>query len=1716
MKLRGFRIELGEIEEALRRQPGVEDAAVALREDRPGDPRLVAYLVGSDLAPRLSSIERALRQTLPEPMVPSSLVVLPALPLSPSGKVDRRALPAPGAAAREASQVAPRGPVEEGLAAIFTEVLGVPGVGAHDDFFALGGHSLLGARAMARIRSSFGVDLPLAALFEDGTPAALAQKIEAALAQGGAVALPPIERADRSALLPLSFAQERLWFLDQLDPGNAAYVVALALRLRGALDAPALDRALVEIARRHEVLRTTFLTEDGRPRQIIHPAPETLLDRGDLRDPGATSLKREAEAERRRPFDLARGPLFRARLLRLDREDHGLLISMHHIVSDGWSNGVLFRELWALYDAFRRGEPSPLPEPPIQYADFAAHQRRHLDAAALERHLAHFREALAGAPAALDLPLDHARPAVADNRGAARTLSFPPGLGAALGELSQRAGATPFMTLLATFFALLHRLTGQTDLVVGTPVANRGRSEIEGLIGFFVNTLVLRVEIDPEGSFLDLLARVKAACLGAYAHQDLPFERLVDDLSPARNLGESPLFSVMFVVDDAAQRLARPDGDLALSVVPVESGTAKFDLTISLGTGGGALTGSIEYRTALFEPSTLDRLGAHWGTLLEGLVHAPGEKLVSHALLGAEERAAILALRGRSVDYPRDAGIASIFEAEARARPEAVALRVGERVITYRDLDRRANQLAWALRKRGIGPEVCVGLFCRRSPEMVIALLGILKAGGAYVPLDPDFPAGRLRFLINDAALAVIVSTMPLPDDPALALDRTEVLRLDVLEAEIAREDEIGPETSVTGDSLAYVLYTSGSTGVPKGVCVVQRNVVRLVKNTDYAHFGPDEVFFQLAPLSFDASTLEIWGPLLNGGVLSICPIDRPSLDELGDLLKAEGVTTLWLTAGLFNAMIDVRPAALGGLRQLLVGGEALSVPQIQKALIELPDVQLINGYGPTEGTTFSVCHSIVTAEGVASIPIGRPIANTRAYVLDPAGALCPIGVPGELYLAGDGLARGYLRRPELDAERFVERPSIPGERLYRTGDRARWLPDGTLEFLGRLDQQVKIRGYRIEPGEIESTLGLHLGVRRAVVIAREDRPGEKRLVAYVVRAKDASLQASDLRAFLRGRLPDHLIPSAFVMLDGIPLTPNGKVDRRALPPPPEADLAASERDFEAPRGEVEATLCRIWAEVLRVSRVGVHDNFFEIGGDSILGIQIVARAERAGLHLTPRQLFQHQTIAELGAVTTRRAVSLAEQGPVIGAVPLTPIQRWWLEGAGEGRDHFNQSFFVELARPLAPEVLLRAVGALIDHHDMLRVRLVPVEHGLEQRIAAPGGIIPFELIDLRDHAAADLGPVIEARAAEAQKSLDLARGPALRALLFRLGELGADRLLFIVHHLAVDSVSWQILLDDLWTACAAIERGERAVLPPKTTSFRAWAERLTSLAGAPEILAERPVWLSEARQSAAPLPVDLPGAANTELLARSVVVALGEDETEKLLRKVPEAYQTQIHEVLLTALLQACERSFGCASLLVDLEGHGREEIAPDLDLTRTVGWFTALYPVLLSLRPEALPGEALKVIKEQVRSIPNHGIGYGILRYLADDRDLAAQPAADISFNYLGQIDQTLPATAPFSRAREPSGPSHAPGLVRRHALDVIGSIAGGRLHLRWVFGPRHERATIEALAERFLEALRGLIAHCLSPEAGGYTPSDFQEELSQDMVDLLAAMDSEGEAP
>jgi amino acid adenylation domain-containing protein len=1075
-----------------------------------------------------------------------------------------------------------------------------------------------------------------------------------------------IRRRAKAEACPLSSGQLRLWLLHQIDPASAAYNMPKAVAIEGPLDREALRRALTAVVARQAVLRTVFTMLNGNPVQTVVDNARVEMPVIDLREFGdgarEAELKSVLRTHSQRPFDLAHDLLLRAALVQLGEQDHVLLLVTHHIASDAFSRAILFLEIAAFYRSYRNGETPGLPELPIQYADYAHWQRHWLKDEKLAFHLNYWKEQLGESSQVLELPTDRPRPAVQTTRGSRRSLALPGSLMHRVSALAHREEATLFMILLAVFQVLLYRYTGQEDIAVGSPITGRSRVETEGLIGLFVNTLVLRSNLSGNPTFGEFLRRVRHVALGAYAHQDLPFEMLVEELRPERRLSHTPLFQVMFVLQTGPQHALDLPG-LTTRVLDVDSGAAPFDLSLHVREDAGNWQASVVYNSDLFEADKIDRLLGHLQNLLTGIVTNADQRLSELPLLTEAERHQLLVQwNDTTVEYPRDKCVHQSFEEQVERTPSAVAVAFEGQELTYCELNERANQLAHYLRDLGVGPEKLVGLCLERSVELVVGVLGILKAGGAYMPLSMDYPRPRLEFMLQDAAVDFLLTQHHLLD--RLPVSGRHVFCLDTQAGHLRELARSNPPGSVTAENLAYIMFTSGSTGKPKGVEIRHTSIARLVFGTNYATFGPDRVFLQLAPVAFDASIFELWGALLHGAKLVIAPDGLPDFQQLEDLIQQNGVTTLWLTATLFNQLVDQCPEALAGVAEVLTGGEALSVLHIRRAQKVLGAcVQLINGYGPTESTTFATCYRIppVVPPGTESIPIGRPIGNTQVYVLDEHRQPVPVGVPGELYLGGAGLARGYLNRQELTAERFVANPfsDHPHSPLYRTGDRCRWRADGELEFLGRLDDQVKLRGFRIELGEIEAVLHEHPAVAQSVVTLREDAPGERRLVAYCVLTLNAKLNVAELRSHLSSKLPNYMLPSAFVALDALPMTPNGKVDRRVLPAP-DHSRAELDSEYVAPRNQIEEQLVDIWCELLGIQRVGVHDNFFELGGHSLLAVRLFARIEKSfGRKLPLAMLFEGGTIHHIA-----RMLSAPE--------PVTPIVSVVeLQAKGNGRPLF-------------------------------------------------------------------------------------------------------------------------------------------------------------------------------------------------------------------------------------------------------------------------------------------------------------------------------------------------------------------------------------------------------------------------------------------------------------
>jgi amino acid adenylation domain-containing protein/non-ribosomal peptide synthase protein (TIGR01720 family) len=1093
-------------------------------------------------------------------------------------------------------------------------------------------------------------------------------------------------------------------------------------------------------------------------------------------------------------------------------------------------------------------------------------------------------------------------------------------------------------------------------------------------------------------------------------------------------------------------------------------------------------------------------------------------------LTAAERHQLLVEWNDTHLAFPQDLCIHQLFEAQVEQTPDAVAVVFEDKQLTYRELNCRANKLAHHLQVLGVKPEVLVGICVERSLEMVVGLLGILKAGGAYVPLDPDYPSERLAYLLNDSQMPVLVTTQKL--STGLPEHQARVVCLDTDWGINSPDSDVTPVSGVKAENLAYVIYTSGTTGKPKGVAIAHRSLVN-------AYFAWEDAYqlrslctshLQMASFSFDVFSGDVVRALCSGAKLVLCPrqwLLEP--ENLYELMLQERVDCADFVPAVLRNLIQYLERTkqdLSFMRLLIVGSDSWLVKEYQQFQRFCgAQTRLINAYGVSEATIdssyFESAAVSLSVDGL--VPIGRPFANTKIYILDSHLQPVPVGVAGELHIGGVGLAQGYLNQPKLTEQKFIPNPfsNEPGDRLYKTGDLARYLPDGTIEFLGRLDDQIKIRGFRIELGEIEAVLGQHPAVDETVVVVREDVPGNKRLVAYVVVNQATAATIPYLQQFLKQKLPAYMMPSAFVLLDALPLTPNGKVDRHALPTP---DMTSSEGEeaLVAPQTPVEKVLAGIWAEVLGLEKLGIHNNFFEVGGDSILSIQIIARANQAGLKLTPKQLFQYPTIAELATVAGTTSVFQAEQGRVTGEVLLTPIQRWFFEQEFAEPHHWNQAMLLEVRQRLDPALLSRVVQQLLIHHDALRLRFVFSASGWQQINALPDEVVPCTRVDLSALPEAEQRPAIEAAAAELQASLNLESGPLVRVALFDLGPNQLNRLLLVIHHLAVDGVSWRILLEDLHRAYQQVSYGETMKLPPKTTSFQGWAQQLSEYVQSAVLEQELDYWLVSSRFGVAPLPVDYPAGknANTVASACNVSVSLSAEETRALLQDVPQAYNTQINDVLLTALVQTFAQWTGTGCLQVDLEGHGREEILEGVDLSRTVGWFTTVFPVLLDLTEASHPGEALKSVKEQLRRIPNRGMSYGLLRYLKEDTAIAeklrALPQTEVSFNYLGQFDQLLSPDGMFALAKESSGSAYSLLGRRSHLLEIDGFVAEGQLQLDWTYSSNlHQRATVERLAEGFMASMRSLIAHCQSPESGSYTPSDFPfAKLGQKDIDKFIA--------
>jgi amino acid adenylation domain-containing protein/non-ribosomal peptide synthase protein (TIGR01720 family) len=1506
----------------------------------------------------------------------------------------------------------------------------------------------------------------------------------------------------------MSPQQRRLWSLNHESAGRAAQYV---VELDGPLQEKRLRDALRRVVGRHEILRTSYRLASEAGVQFVSESADAAWRTVDVSDLDAArradKVAELARRERERAPDAERETSLSALLIGFAPEQYTLILTLDALCADALALDNLCAELAGAYD----GGPDESEEP-LQYAAFAEWQNELLE----EEAEAWRGPALASAlSASLPFAGRAENESGLDDEGGAREASFEFAFDEAetgrFESAAEALGATPEQFMLACWESLLWRLAPRPEIVVGLVCDGRKFEELRGAIGIFAKTVPVACHFNEGTSFVEVLRQTQRAAEDAYEYQ----EYFNWDDEPAAGANGAGPAGFPFAFEYTRWPSPRMSGGVSFAARSLRARVDRVGIKLNCARRAGALECELEYDSATYRASDISRLAGQLSMLVSGAVATPETPVTELDLLDEEELLESLAARHCArVAYPRDRCFHELFEEQAARTPDRVAAVFEDASLSYGELNARANQLARHLRRLGVGPEILVGLMIRRSLDMLIAILGALKAGGAYVPLDLSYPPKRLGFMLEDARVSLVLTERALAD--RLPAGETPRLLLDEAWDDVSVESRANLIATSAGEHLVYVIYTSGSTGKPKGVMAPQRSLVNYLSWATEAYaVNAGRGALVHSPLGFDLTVTGLFPPLIAGACVALAP-EGQGLDALPASLRANaGLSLVKITPAHLDLLAAMTPPgenASALTDALVVGGEALHAESLAFWRERAPATRIFNEYGPTETVVGCCVHEITERDARAgAVAIGRPIANTEMYTLDARLRPAVAGVTGEIYIGGDGVTRGYLNRPELTAERFIPNSfsEEPGARLYRTGDLGRFEHDGELECLGRVDRQVKVRGYRVELGEIEAALKEHAEVREAVV-ARAEENKDERLVAYLVMENGRRPTVNELRRHAESRLPTYMTPAIFVTLERLPLTPNGKIDRRALPAPDHArpDL---EESFAPARGEAEEALARIWRQVLGVEQVGVHDNFFRLGGDSILSIQIVARANQAGIRITPQQLFEHQTVAKLAAVATRASSRAAESETVTGRVELTPIQRWFFDLDLPAPHHFNQSLLFTMTRRVDPAALARAASILVEHHDMLRAtfRRSP-DGGWTQEVAARGaGREPFTLVDLSDATDADAPSAIERECERIQSGFDLATGPLLTLALIDCGAERPQRLLLVAHHLVIDGVSWRILLEDLQSTRVALESGEDPLLPAKTCSFRRWAESLAERARGPEVEAETAYW-SKVGVASRPLPRDFSGD-NTVESARSLTLTLDAERTQSLLRRAPAAYGASAEEALLCAVGEALRRWTGARAALVEVEGHGREEFGAGVDVSRTVGWFTTNYPVELEDASRFEAGEALRRAKETVRGVPARGIGYGLLKYMRGERPrLGDGIVAEVSFNYLGQLDRALEGETLLSPSAESGGRPRDPRGRRGHLLQITASVSGGRLRLTWGYSEGvHRRETIERVAGEALGVLEEVVDHCAARESRRYTPSDFPlAGLDQTSLDRMLA--------
>ncbi len=1691
VKIRGYRIETGEVEHALLSHGMIDSAVVMARPNGGGEMELVAYLVGG-VSMSTADLRSHLQTILPDYMLPSHWVQLDTWPVTANGKIDRSKLPDPAneGADKGAEYIAPRNETEEQLAVIWQKVLGREKIGIKDDFFMLGGHSLKATKLAGMIQKEFEKDISLKDLFSCTVLEEQAHLIQ----QAPALPFVGITPTPPQSHYPLSSSQYRLWVLSQLEEGSVAYNMSGAHVFEGLLDRDALTAAFRALIVRHEVLRTVFREDgDGEPRQFIL-SPEDIecnIDCVDVRG-NEYIIGELAQHEFVKPFNLSAGPLVRACLYQAGEDKWVFLYVLHHIISDGWSMDILMKELLLLYNGYVRKEVPVLPPLRIQYKDYAAWQQAQLTGASLRAHREYWLEQFSGELPVLDLPGDKPRPAIKTYNGDIEIRYIAPGLAAEMEALMQQEGATLFMGLLATVKLLLYIYTGQKDLIVGSPIAGREHADLDNQIGFYVNTLPLRSQFDAQNNFKGLLAQVKQVSLEAFAHQAYPFDRLVNELHLRRDMSRNALFDVLMVLQHTQGGNMKQQLLQDVSVSGYEGGAPllrKFDLAFNFIRTDEELQIVIEFNTDIYHRDTIVRMTNHLAQLMKAVTEQPTIPIGQLNCLDEDEKEQLtVGFNNTIFPYPADRTIIDLFEKQVEITPRAIALVFGETSMTYDELNKQSNRLGAYLRKNyAIERDDLVCLRLRRSEWMVIAILGVLKSGGAYVPIDPGYPAERIAYMVADSQCKLVIDDHELEQFIATASEYTG--------------DNIQPVTRP--EDLAYVIYTSGTTGNPKGVMIEHRNLTaRMSYLREYYHLTAADNLLFYRSYSFDAAIEEYLLPVIIGARCIIAPDDFKE-DLIGNLTRMvalNGITKVNMPPVLLGELLREIDAGilqqLSSLKHVISGGDKLT-SRITNDFLSMVPAKLYNAYGPTENTDDSTNWVAEKLADDAPVPIGRPVPNSQVYILNEDLKLLPVGVAGEICVSGAGLARGYLNRPDLTAEKFIDNPFGNGGRMYKTGDRGRWLPDGNIVFMGRKDDQVKIRGYRIEVREIEAALLRHTAVTAAVVICREIANGEKSLVAYLVSGETPD--AAGLRIWLGQTLPAYMLPGYFVRLKAIPVNSNGKVDKKALPDPEGVEMGTG-NVLVAPRNEQERQLVNVCEDVLKRRPISMQDDFFELGGDSIKSIQIVSRLKQRGYTLGIRDILQYPILKELaGRISIGHR--MADQATVQGAIPLSPVQMSLFEQDPTGIHHYNQSVLLHCKQRLSEHGLRLVLDKIVLHHDVLRMVYRRSAEGWIQENKGAGQSYALEILDIESPTEMTL------HCDRIQSGIDLANGPLFKAALFHNHE--GDRLLLVAHHLVVDGVSWRILLEDLSALYQQFLLQQPLTLPLKTDSFRYWQQKQWEYAASDALLKEEKYWSGIESLYVKPLPLDNPDESNLVKDESFGAFTLDKRLTEKLMTGCHKAYGTEINDILVAALCLTLAEVFLCKDTLIHLEGHGRESLGADTDITRTVGWFTTIFPVFVDLRDSGDPIRQLVAAKESLHRVPNKGIGYGILRYMAEK---GYRRSPEITFNYLGDFGAGFDREGRediFNFSGHYRGAERSGNMQRDGLLSVSGLIANGNLQLSVTYSNKQFTPdTMERLMQAYKAHLSGLIGLLSAEETIHLSPVDLTyKDLTVQQVEALS---------